>query len=293
MNETAHFPVSAPFADEIMTLLGGLRLLASDEYVMHPGLSSVLLRPYWLLEIIVEGEMQLMMDNGSTVNLRAGTGVLYLPQSRCRENVPDKPRACRSQTIIFQDDNDQFRARLRAGGSYLGIEDNNNLLQPLIEATMRGFHSGLTGVISAVGRFYQVIALLLAARQKRDDVLSIEPETTPFPLVLQAHRFMSHRLPYPISIRDIARHMKMSESGFAHAYRRLTGRTPMAALRAMRVEAVRHELLRGRYNLNAVAKRTGFADASHLSRTFKQLVGQSPRDFLQRHHPNRPGRADE
>jgi AraC family transcriptional regulator len=54
----------------------------------------------------------------------------------------------------------------------------------------------------------------------------------------------------------------------------------MAALRAMRIEAAKVQLVRGDLKLDAIAIQTGFADAFHLSRTFKRMVGSSPRQFL-------------
>lgn len=280
LNATARSPGYGPVPDDLATIRDSLRLVAADEYVMRPGLSSVMLRPYWLLEMIVEGEMELTVDEGPPVIRAAGSGILYLPQSRCRERVSDRVRDCRSQTIIFQDDGGWFRLNLGSPGSHLWIEDDDHLLSRLIESTGRALHRGPAGLIGALGRFYQVIGLLLSSHAAGPDRRIIQPDNAVPPMVMQAHRFMRRRLSESISVRDIAGDLQMSDSGFAHAYRRITGQSPMAALRAMRIEAARHELLRGRYNLDAIARATGFADASHLSRTFKQQTGQSPRAFL-------------
>ena len=73
----------------------------------------------------------------------------------------------------------------------------------------------------------------------------------------------------------------MSESGFAHAYRRLAGQSPGQALRRMRIEAVKMYLLHNRLTLEKIAQLTGFADAFHLSHTFRKVVGVSPKQFRQ------------
>jgi transcriptional regulator GlxA family with amidase domain len=82
-----------------------------------------------------------------------------------------------------------------------------------------------------------------------------------------------------LQLADIAAAVGMSVSGFAHNYKRQTGLSPMAMLRRMRVEAVKSHLMRERLTLEQIANETGFADAFHLSRTFKEVTGVSPRQF--------------
>jgi len=55
----------------------------------------------------------------------------------------------------------------------------------------------------------------------------------------------------------------------------------MAVLREIRIEAAKAMLLRGSMTLDQISAKTGFADAFHLSRTFKKHEGCSPRAFLQ------------
>jgi transcriptional regulator GlxA family with amidase domain len=52
----------------------------------------------------------------------------------------------------------------------------------------------------------------------------------------------------------------------------------MAALAALRIELAKSLLLRG-LKIETVASQTGFFDAFHLSKTFKNHTGLSPSEF--------------
>jgi len=99
-------------------------------------------------------------------------------------------------------------------------------------------------------------------------------------MIMKAHSFMRSHLASGIQLADIAEHVGMSESGFSHAHQRLTGRTPLATLRSLRIEAARISIMRGNFTLDAIAKKTGFSDAFHLSRSFKKAFGLSPMKYL-------------
>ena len=57
------------------------------------------------------------------------------------------------------------------------------------------------------------------------------------------------------------------------------GDTFGAVVRERRLERARQDLARGERSVSAIAARWGFADASHLSRSFKKAFGVTPRDY--------------
>jgi AraC-like DNA-binding protein len=71
----------------------------------------------------------------------------------------------------------------------------------------------------------------------------------------------------------------MSRSGFAEAFKRVTGTTPAAYLTDWRL-TVASSLLRAGRPQKLVAAELGFATASSLSRAFKQRFGAGPREWL-------------
>ncbi len=68
------------------------------------------------------------------------------------------------------------------------------------------------------------------------------------------------------------------------------GETFGAAVRQRRLEHARQELASGDETISSIAARWGFADASHLSRSFKWAYGMSPRDY--RAARTAPGQPD-
>ena len=68
------------------------------------------------------------------------------------------------------------------------------------------------------------------------------------------------------------------------------GDTFGAVVRQRRLDHARQELASSDETISSIAARWGFADASHLSRSFKCAFGMSPRDYrAARTVPEQPG----
>lgn len=100
-------------------------------------------------------------------------------------------------------------------------------------------------------------------------------------LAERVQRYLRERLAGKIALEDVAHHARVSVSTLSHRYREETGETPMQTLASLRVAHAKALLGRG-LPLKAIAPRLGFSDAFHLSRTFKSLVGVSPREYAKR-----------
>jgi AraC-like DNA-binding protein len=66
---------------------------------------------------------------------------------------------------------------------------------------------------------------------------------------------------------------------FAREFKQSTGTTPHYYVISKRIEHARDMLARTNYSLTEIALAVGFADQSHLSRHFRQIVGSTPREF--------------
>ncbi len=124
----------------------------------------------------------------------------------------------------------------------------------------------LTAACRRVGTLHALLADLAALRPGNGD-----------PAWLVQAR---HDLGQPgagLSMPAIARRAGLSDDGFRRAFRRAVGETPAAFRRRCRLEAVGRLLVRQELTLSQIADATGFSDAFHLSKVWKQTTGSSPR----------------
>jgi AraC-like DNA-binding protein len=95
-----------------------------------------------------------------------------------------------------------------------------------------------------------------------------------------------------LSARTISAAVGASVSHLGHRFRAETGLTIRAYLMRVRIAAACHLLRTTELKLEAIAERTGFCDASHLSRAFREQTGLRPGEYRRhRRAPARPGRT--
>ncbi len=262
-------------------LSAGATLLAVGRFQMAPGASDAAFRhthPVWLLEMIVAGRIALNVENSGWRSYCPDQGILYAPHTRYRERLAAEDGVCKSVGVFFTvPRREPFRSWYQGRRTFFRVEDCRNHLRPIIESLLTPGGHSQAGAIRSQGYFLQLLAHLLEAHRE-NRTLIIEPVART-DLLSEVHRYAREHLDNPPSLADLAKVACLSKSGFAHAYKRMTGRSPIATLRQMRVEAVKAHIYRNRLTLKQIRRLTGFADVFHLSRTFKRLTGMSPRAF--------------
>jgi transcriptional regulator GlxA family with amidase domain len=83
----------------------------------------------------------------------------------------------------------------------------------------------------------------------------------------------------PLTVHAIAEATNVSERRLAHIFPDTTGFPVKDYLICLRVSIARRLLNETTHTLNVIATRTGSADVSHFSRTFKSIDGVSPGEF--------------
>lgn len=96
-------------------------------------------------------------------------------------------------------------------------------------------------------------------------------------------RQVRERIQEPVSLEWMARAAGISKYHFIRRYRKLTGRTPMEDVRALRVEYARDLVLTTSLPLKVIAAKTGLGDQYHMSHVFKRYMGTSPGRLRSRH----------
>jgi AraC-like DNA-binding protein len=85
-----------------------------------------------------------------------------------------------------------------------------------------------------------------------------------------------------VSIGSIAQAIGVSASHLAHLFTRDTGMTLMTYVSRLRVEIASRLLIDVDTKLDSIAESTGFCDASHLSRAFREYLGCRPGEYRRR-----------
>lgn len=79
-----------------------------------------------------------------------------------------------------------------------------------------------------------------------------------------------------LSVSDLARECRLSESRFAQAFKTSFGMPPHAYMIGVRISRAKDMIRAGGAGLAEIALRCGFSDQSHLARVFARSVGVSP-----------------
>ena len=211
------------------------------------------------LIVVMRGRLQVRRAPGELIE--AGSGDLLEYPAGCShdERTDDGDPA----ELVF------FSYTGPAGGSVTRIHDSGGRARALAE----WLHSSRQASHSRAEPMRQALLAALVEEVQRLREGSVAPQTIP-ELV---HEYMLQHLSSPVELDDLANVATMSKFHFAREYRRLTGTTPIAALRMVRLKEARNLLRSTSLPLKAIAPMVGFADEHHLSRACTKYLGEGPR----------------
>ncbi|SDS86251.1 AraC family transcriptional regulator [Microlunatus soli] len=114
-----------------------------------------------------------------------------------------------------------------------------------------------------------------------EDDLAIESpaEDRPSVLVSVMERYLLDNLALPISVRDVAAEVHLSQRHAERLYSAQTGDTLMGALRRFRLEHAADLLLNGDQSVTEIARRCGYPQPRPFITAFGRQYGQPPRSF--------------
>lgn len=103
------------------------------------------------------------------------------------------------------------------------------------------------------------------------------------PVVTQAMAYIREHFQTPISLRDVALHIGVSSSHLARQFKAGTGQNISQWLWRLRVIHARELLTQTDRTVLEVALDCGFGSVEHFHRVFKNLAGQTPHGYRQKH----------
>ena len=98
----------------------------------------------------------------------------------------------------------------------------------------------------------------------------------------QVSLFINDHLSGKIRMADLAVLVGLSPSHFFRAFRQTFGLTPTHYVGRQRIQLAQELMVRTQQPLVQIALSCGLCDQSHFTRTFRRLVGTSPRDWRSR-----------
>lgn len=212
-------------------------------------------------------------------------GHLYPPRAPYTEDLRKVSGTIEDAWVIFAGGEQAGLDKLIPGGkAYARFVDPEGLCQPLLErAAQIGKEEGQKGFWRAQAVFFEIIALLLSSAYLKDVTYEIGKKSSisgGSKWAATVQDFLRENYAKSVRLSELARKFNVSVSTLCHRYQAETGEAPINAHLRMRIEHAKNLLLKGQ-PLKTTAEETGFCDPYHLSKTFKNLVGLSPRKFVE------------
>ncbi|MBD3887472.1 helix-turn-helix transcriptional regulator [Phormidium tenue FACHB-886] len=92
--------------------------------------------------------------------------------------------------------------------------------------------------------------------------------------------YIDEHLEEHLSVGAISQQVGISQFYFCHLFKQSMGVSPHQYLLQRRIERAKQLLLQNRPNIADIALAVGFANQSHFTRQFKQVVGVTPKRFV-------------
>ena len=240
--------------------------------------------PGWVLDVIHSDQRQ-RVGNGDTFTRKAGTAALYRPKLRYDE-WQTKAGSQYESWVIFSLSGKLERAflNLTADRGFCHLRDPDKLIADHLRQVSRHVHYRRPGhALRAQAAFLDLIGLVVASqqieprlRQMRETADTVDADS----LTERVNRFIHSRIDESLRVAQLAAHVGLSPSAFAHAYSPLAGETPHRTIVRVKIETAKKLLVNERLTVREVARRLGYSSEFQLSRSFKRFEGVSPTAYF-------------
>ncbi|MGN0370557.1 MAG: AraC family transcriptional regulator [Butyrivibrio sp.] len=233
---------------------------------------------------IIKGKFRLILD-GEIHELTNGD-VVYITDGVSHGGTPEN---CIYECIVFdlkilQKSDNRSRELLRKLSRHeifinpMALNEGN-VPDSYISAVFESMYGGAG--METIGALYMLYGRIL-----KNELYSINDSANP--------SFTAHSLKFKkaldyieshytenISLEDMAKAAGMSPKYFCRYFRQMTDKTPVKYLNYYRIECACEQLATHSISVTDAALNNGFNDISYFIKTFKQLKGITPRQYLQ------------
>jgi len=127
----------------------------------------------------------------------------------------------------------------------------------------------------------QGIILHLISRCSNQINLSKNKNSLKVPVkILETISFIAVNLSNDLSVKSLAFRSNLNSEYFSRLFQKHTGLRPVVYVNNKRIERAKYLIMNGEKSYSKIAEETGFQSTAHFSRTFKKVVGVSPRAYL-------------
>jgi signal transduction histidine kinase/DNA-binding LacI/PurR family transcriptional regulator/CheY-like chemotaxis protein len=127
------------------------------------------------------------------------------------------------------------------------------------------------GLFSAAEVMNQIEATLSHSKRLGSEAMRI---------VRRAMAYIHEHYPEPVSRKELADHLAVSERYLTRCFHQELGITPVTYLNRYRIHRAKDLLDQGNISVTEVALQVGFSDSNYFGRVFRDEVGKSPSAYL-------------
>ena len=238
----------------------------------------------WALDLGHEDQRQRI--EGRAEFIRAGgTAALYRP-GLCYEEWQEKGRSVFESWVLFKLDGalESDFLELAGAAGYCHFRDHDHVLDEslrrigeLVFKRRQGF------VLLAKAEMFNLLGKLSNAPMVDSCFRDVcvgghAPNAESMPAKVE--RYIRSRIGEPLHVANLARHVGMSLSSFAHLFNRLTGESPYRVIVRLKIENAKRLLLDENLTVKETADRLGYSTEFHFSRAFKRFEGIAPAQYV-------------
>ena len=224
----------------------------------------------------------------------------FVVAGACEERYGRTTRLVDTSTLVFHPAGEPHSNRwTEAGGRAFHIEFSSTRVATIrqyapFQNRLAEFRTGTVSWLAArLYREYQrpdAVSLLVMEGLALEIAADIsrhrpDPDRAPPQWVLRARDLLHDRFAESLSLNEIATAAGVHPVHLARVFRHHFGCTPGDYLRRVRVEAACRQLAETDTPLVEIAFLVGFADQSHLTKTFRRLMRMTPGEFRRTARP--------